>query len=142
MFFIRLLKREIDDALSEEKILSYLTDLRTKVLWPDDTQTSAPMKNVKHRAYNTFINKIPSKITRQTSRFLIFSLSAEWLQYIIGVENTRQIITNLLQCFSYEELNRHFLCNILDLIIEKLISDIATEPFLQKYVRLHAEIRN
>jgi len=72
LFFIRLLKREIDDALSEEKILSYLTDLRTKVLWPDDTQTSAPMKNVKHRAYNTFINKIPSKITKQTSRFLIF----------------------------------------------------------------------
>jgi hypothetical protein len=38
----------------------YLIDLRTKVLWPDDNNSSIPMKNVKHRAYNAFINRIPS----------------------------------------------------------------------------------
>jgi len=38
----------------------YLIDLRTKVLWPDSNNTSIPMKNVKHRAFNAFINKIPS----------------------------------------------------------------------------------
>ena len=39
----------------------YLSDLRTDVLWPDNESPSIPMRNVKHRAFNAVINKIPSK---------------------------------------------------------------------------------
>lgn len=60
-YFFRLLKHNIDDLLSEEKIIGYLSDLRTKILWPEGSTSSIPMKNVKHRAYNAFINRIPSR---------------------------------------------------------------------------------
>jgi hypothetical protein len=56
----RFLKNQIDDILSPEKILMYLIDLRTKVLWPDAKSTSTPLRHAKHRAYNAVINKIPS----------------------------------------------------------------------------------
>jgi hypothetical protein len=61
MFLFRFLKGEIDDILSHENILEYMMNLRTKVLWPDDTSTTKPMKNVKHRAYNAIINKLPGR---------------------------------------------------------------------------------
>ncbi|CAF4456204.1 unnamed protein product, partial [Adineta steineri] len=67
----------------------YLVDIREKVLWPADENTFIPMKNVKRRALNACINKIPS-----------------WLQQIVGVDNVRRVISNLLDCLSHEELNR------------------------------------
>jgi len=70
--FFRLVKNQIDDILSHEKILTYLSNLRTKVLWPDDQNTSIPMKNIKHRAYNAIITKIPSR--RFSMVFLYFIL--------------------------------------------------------------------
>jgi len=60
-FIFRFLKNEIDDIFSLEKILIYLSDLRTKVLWTDGNNSSIPMKNIKHRAYNAFRNRIPSR---------------------------------------------------------------------------------
>lgn len=88
-FIEEFLKNQIDDLFSREKILIYLTDIRTKVLWPDDNSTFIPINNVKERASNACLNKIPS-----------------WLQQIVGVENVRRIIDNLLRCLSYEKLNR------------------------------------
>ena len=61
VFVFRFLKGEIGDLLSQENILEYMVNLRKKVLWPDDTSTTKPMKNVKHRAYNAIINKLPGR---------------------------------------------------------------------------------
>ncbi|CAF1419109.1 unnamed protein product [Adineta steineri] len=119
------LKEQIDDILSKENILMYLVDIREKVLWPADENTFIPMKNVKRRALNACINKIPS-----------------WLQQIVGVDNVRRVISNLLDCLSHEELNRHFICNLFDLFIEQLIPNMATEDFLKKYVQMHAGVRS
>ena len=41
-------------------MIMYLMDLRTKVLWPEDNSTTISMKNVKDRANNACMNKIPS----------------------------------------------------------------------------------
>ncbi|CAF0769818.1 unnamed protein product [Rotaria sp. Silwood1] len=125
-FIEEFLKNQIDDIFSRENILMYLIDLRTKVLWPDDdNNTVIPMKNVKHRAYNACMNQIPN-----------------WLQYIVGKENIRCIIMNVLECLSHEQLNKHFICNLFDLFIELLIPNIATEDFLTKYVQMHAGNRS
>lgn len=62
IFTFRFVKTQIDDVLSLEKLITYLVDLRTKVLWPDDDDDSSlPMKNVRHRAFNACLHKIPSK---------------------------------------------------------------------------------
>ncbi|CAF3441686.1 unnamed protein product [Rotaria socialis] len=118
-------KNQIDDLVSLEKIIKYLMDLRTKVLWPAENSTSVPMKNVKHRAYNACMNKIPT-----------------WLQHIVGKESIHRIITNFLGCLIYEKLNQDFLCNLFDLLIEQLIPDIAKKDFLTRYVQMHAGVRS
>ena len=162
----RFLKNEIDDLLSRDQILTYLTDIRTKVLWPDDNTTFVPMRNVKHRAYNACMNKIPSKTWFMSIHIacngFFLSHKKDWLQQMVGVENVRRIVTNALQCLSYQELNRlvfvwddrhrsdfalflfsrHFLCNFFDLLVEQLIPRIATEDFLTRYVHMHAGVRS
>ncbi|CAF3067346.1 unnamed protein product [Rotaria sp. Silwood2] len=124
-FIEEFLKNQIDTLFSREKTLMYLIDLRTKVLWPDDNNTAVPMKNVKHRAYNACMKQIPN-----------------WLQRIVGRDNVRRIVMNVLDCLSYEQLNKHFICNLFDLFIEQLIPNIATEDFLTKYVQMHTGSRS
>ncbi|CAF0949390.1 unnamed protein product [Adineta ricciae] len=118
-------KDYIDKLLSQEKILEYLYDIRTKVLWPDESKPIAPMKDIKNRAFTALMKKIPN-----------------WLQYIVGIENTRRIIKNFLDSLNYTELNRHLICNLFDLLLEQLIPHIATKDFLTKYVHLHAGVRS
>jgi len=72
--FFRFLKNQIDDLFSREKILIYLMDIRTKVLWPDDNNTFIPMKHVKHRAYNACMNKIPSKTIFLLISFILLKI--------------------------------------------------------------------
>ncbi|CAF1134037.1 unnamed protein product [Rotaria sordida] len=124
-FIEEFLKNQIDDLFSYEKILMYLIDLRTKVLWPDDNNIVIPMENVQDRAYNACMNQIPN-----------------WLQHIVGIENVRRIIMNVLECLSDEQLNKHFICNLFDLFIEQLIPNIATKDYLTKYVQMHAGHRS
>ena len=59
----RVLKSELDEILSPENIVTYLTDLRTKVLWSNEESELKSIKHIKHRAYNAIINKIPRRRT-------------------------------------------------------------------------------
>lgn len=83
----------------------------------------------------------------------------DWLRRLIGPENIHRMIGNALQCLSYPELNRfvgsianllelihdfcfrHFLCNFLDLMVEKMIPNATEEEFLKKYVYMHTGMR-
>ncbi|CAF1199843.1 unnamed protein product [Adineta ricciae] len=118
-------KDYIDKLLSQEKILEYLYDIRTKVLWPDESKPTTPMKDIKNRAFTALMKKIPN-----------------WLQFIVGTENTRRIIKNFLDSLNYTELNRHLICNLFDLLLEQLVPHIATKDFLTKYVHMHAGVRS
>lgn len=69
IFFFRFLKGEVDDILAPNKLLEYMIDLRTKVLWPNEDTPSKSMKHIKRRAYNAIINKIPCNTIRDESFF-------------------------------------------------------------------------
>ncbi|UJR36998.1 hypothetical protein I4U23_029706 [Adineta vaga] len=124
-FIEEFIKDHISNLLSQEKILTYLSDIRTKILWPDENNLTIPLKDMKNRASKACIKKIPI-----------------WLQRIVGVENIRRIINNFLDCLGHEELNRHLICNLFDLLLEQLIPRISTKDFLTKYVHMHAGVRS
>lgn len=70
----RFLRNEIDVLLSPEKVLVYLSDIRTKVLWPDGESASTPIRNVKQRASNACMSKIPSTCRGALVRSFVFRL--------------------------------------------------------------------
>lgn len=159
-FLFRFVKNEIDEILSREQILVYLSDIRTKVLWPDEDKPFVPIKNVKRRAFYACINKIPCKIS-SNDVFVFFSqlfVRLDWFRTLIGHENVNRIIGNAIQCLSYSELNqfvefvdrissflfscfRHFLCKFFELIVDQLIPNVAKGDFIRKYVHMHAGMR-
>ena len=63
-FVEKFVRNEIEEILSREEILVYLSDIRTKVLWPDEEKPFVPMKNVKRRAFHACVNKIPCEFRR------------------------------------------------------------------------------
>ena len=160
----RFLKNEIDDLLSRDQILTYLFDIRTKVLWPDDNTRLIPMRNVKHRAYNACMTKIPSK-----RRFLFARLECnrsflhEKQIGFSSLSGSRTSVGSLAMPFNawvtkswiglssrlrrssfiaFFLLFRHLLCNFLDLLLEQLIPSVTTTDFLARYVHMHAGSRS
>ena len=83
LFFFRIVENKIDYLFSRDRILIYLKDLRTKILWPDEQKPDISMKNMKKRALNACLNKIPRKsITksnenRETEKICIFRISSD-----------------------------------------------------------------
>ena len=98
------MKNEIDKILSREEILVYLSDIRTKVLWPDEDKPFVPIKNVKRRAFYACVNKIPCKIS-SNDVFLSFSTCRSF-RLASNFDRSRKRQSNHWKCTSMSQLSR------------------------------------